>query len=102
MKTQHVERTNPLHAVAVHGDLDLASAPVFEQRVRDLLDDGALVVLADMSDTHFVDSAGLRSLIRVDQLAAEHDAVVRFVGLTPATLRLLEISGLIDRLRVQA
>jgi anti-anti-sigma factor len=101
MRTDGPERANPLHSLVVHGDLDLASAQRFEDRVRDLLDDGAMVIVADVSDVNFVDSAGLRSLIHVDQLAEERDAVVQLVGLTPATRRLLELSGLIDRLRVE-
>jgi len=100
MRTDTPERTNPLHSLALHGDLDLASASSFEDRVRRLLDEGARLVVVDVSDVYFVDSAGLRSLIHVDHLAEEHDAVVRFEGLTAATRRLLELSGLIDRLRV--
>ena len=100
MRTDTTERTTPLHSLALHGDLDLATAPLFEDRVRDLLDDGAMFVVVDVSDVNFVDSSGLRSLIHVDQLAAEHDAVIRLVGLTSAMRRLLELSGLIDRLRV--
>ncbi len=100
MRTDTPERTIPLHSLALHGDLDIATAPLFEERVRDLLDDGAMFVVVDVSDVNFVDSSGLRSLIHVDQLAAEHDAVIRLVGLTAAMRRLLELSGLIDRLRV--
>jgi anti-sigma B factor antagonist len=100
MRTHTHEHTNPLHALALHGDLDMATAPLLEDRVRDLLDHGAIFVVVDVSDVNFVDSAGLRSLIHVDQLAAQHDAVVRLVGLTPAMRRILELSGLIDRLRI--
>jgi anti-anti-sigma factor len=100
MRSDTRERTDPAQGLALHGDLDLASAEVFEGRVRDLLEAGAMLVVIDVSGVNFVDSAGLRSLIKVDQLAASHDAVIKLEGLTPTLRRLLELTGLIDRLRI--
>ena len=49
--------------VAVHGELDLASAEVLESEVRKLRGAGFDGLVIDLCDVDFIDSAGLRLLI---------------------------------------
>jgi anti-anti-sigma factor len=59
---------------------------------------GAHLVTLDLTDVAFLDSSGLRSIVRASNLLAEHDGRLVVAGLSGAAQRVLEISGLIDRL----
>jgi anti-sigma B factor antagonist len=48
----------------VRGELDLATADGFEDRLGEAIDDAGGTVVIDFSDCSFVDSVGVRALIR--------------------------------------
>ena len=50
-------------ALAIVGDLDLATAPHFRRGVGGLLGTGVRQLLVDLRDTDFVDSTGLGALV---------------------------------------
>ena len=85
-------------AMQMEGELDLASAPQFRQLVSDLMGSGLRIVMVDLSQTAFVDSAGLGALVWADrrlravggQLAVRH---------APENIaRTFEVAGLGDML----
>jgi anti-sigma B factor antagonist len=47
----------------VHGEIDLASAPVLREELQHVIDAGALDVVLDLQDVSFVDSSGLGVLV---------------------------------------
>ena len=80
--------------VSVAGDLDLGSAPSLEAAFRELTPFDRPVVI-DLSGVDFIDSSGVRSLLAVNQIVS--DAVgspVALAGGTPATRRLIELTGI--------
>jgi anti-anti-sigma factor len=87
--------------VTVGGELDLAGADRLWKSVEDLFEPGTTVVL-DGTGLVFLDSTGLRVLIRAAQLAAAEGAGFRFVAPHPAVQRVLELSGTSGLLGVQA
>jgi anti-sigma B factor antagonist len=52
------------HTIVLSGELDVASAPVLEEALADACDSGAREVVLDMSGLEFMDSTGLRAIIR--------------------------------------
>ncbi len=83
--------------VAVGGELDLASVGVVEDDVVRRLGFGFAELLLDLREVDFIDSTGLRLLVRLDARARE--AGVSF-ALDPgegAPRRLLELTGLTGR-----
>lgn len=78
--------------VALVGELDLASVPRFEAVVaaafvradRCVIDFGAL---------EFVDSSGIRALLRARRRAAESGGTIEFAHATPAVTRVLADAG---------
>jgi anti-sigma B factor antagonist len=82
--------------VMVSGDLDLGSAPALESAVSELAPlDHPLVI--DLGGVGFIDSSGLRSLLAINQVVVDAGgAPVTLAGGTPATKRLIELTG-IDR-----
>jgi anti-sigma B factor antagonist len=79
--------------VSVAGELDMYTAPSFEQQLRDALDDGARVVI-DLSGCSFMDSTALGILLSTrTQLGGQNDRLV-LVAADHTILKLFEITGL--------
>lgn len=78
------------------GELDASSAPQVDEAVDALIADGAAELLIDLGEVSFIDSSGLRSLIRARKSMGNAD-VVRLRNPQVGTVRLLEITGLTDQ-----
>jgi anti-anti-sigma factor len=61
---------------------------------------GVSVVVADLSDTTFCDSTGMRALVHTQQLAASLGIEFRLVVTAQPVLRILELTGLMTVLRL--
>jgi anti-sigma B factor antagonist len=90
------------HRLSLRGELDLASAPELEDAVARLCAEGASEAVLDVAGLEFVDSTGLRAILNVKAVCEENGCAFQ---LTPGrdqihdqVRRLLEITGLIDRL----
>ena len=83
-------------AVAVAGEIDMATAGFFQQAI-DRAGRGDGRVMIDLASTTFMDSSGLAVLIGAyDRLGRQQDAVV-LRGAGPPIRQILEVSGL-DRI----
>jgi anti-sigma B factor antagonist len=69
------------HTIVLSGELDVASAPVLEEALADGCSAGAREVVLDMSGLEFMDSTGLRAILRGKARCEDHDCDYR---LTPA------------------
>jgi anti-sigma B factor antagonist len=90
------------YRLSLRGELDLASAQELEQAVARLCAEGASEAVLDVAGLEFVDSTGLRAILNVKALCEQNRCAFY---LTPGrdqihdqVRRLLEITGLIDRL----
>lgn len=81
------------------GELDASSSPQVDEAVDVLVAGGATELLIDLGDVTFIDSSGLRSLIRARKALGNGD-VVRLRNPQVGTVRLLEITGLTDQFPV--
>ena len=79
-------------AVAVSGELDMATGPVLSAAVRGRLRPGAQVVLV-CSQTTFPDVAGLSALVELRANARAAGAGFGLAGASDAVRRVLELSG---------
>jgi anti-anti-sigma factor len=86
-----------LRVVRVLGALDLATSDAVESALRSALDDGAAVRL-DLSQVTFLDSSGMRGVLRAYRHAQERGAVFEVVPGPPAVQRVLHITGVDARL----
>jgi anti-anti-sigma factor len=81
------------------GEFDTHAAVCFDLAVNDLTTSPDAKLLVDMSGVSFVDSSGLRSLVRArTKVGGKESLVLR--GPRPATVRLLEITGLLDEFNI--
>lgn len=84
---------------ALSGELDMAGADAFVARLATLIDNSPGPVVLDLEDLRFVDSAGLRALLRVRDMAAVYDrrVVLRAVGSSvQKIIDLLEVGPAFD------
>ena len=82
--------------LVVRGELDVYSAPALDEAVDAALQDGARRLVLDLAEVGFIDSSGLRSMIRARKEAGSGPDAVRLRNPQPATVRLLDITGLTD------
>jgi anti-anti-sigma factor len=84
---------NGLAVVAVLGELDCATAPVLSQMLADLAEPGR-VILVDLSDTEFVDCAGIAPLVAAcEQLRKLGGDLILDAPTSPVS-RVIERTGL--------
>jgi anti-sigma B factor antagonist len=75
---------------ALTGEMDMATAPQFDEAVKEAIDRGAVVVL-DMSAVTFVDSSGLHAIVKAAKSLPSGCLIVD--GLQDEVRRVFEITG---------
>jgi anti-sigma B factor antagonist len=84
--------------VTPRGELDVATAPEVEQRLGEVRDSGADHVLLDLRQLSFMDSTGLRVVMRADAAARADGHTFEVVPGIPAVQRVLELAGVTGQL----
>ncbi len=87
--------------LVLEGEVDPHTTEQLDQAVDAALASGTELVL-ELSGVTFIDSAGLRSLIRAQRRAEEAGGSLVLRSPRPSTLRVLEITGLTDELTVES
>lgn len=80
--------------VAVAGEIDVATAPRFRERLIDLIGQGRHRIVVDMSWVEFIDSTGLGVLIGALKRIRSHEGDLRLVIDDRRVLKVFEITGL--------
>lgn len=83
--------------VALAGELDIATVARAERPARELYERGFTSVVLDLRALTFVDSTGLKLLLRLDDLATSNGWRFAIVAGEGAAHRLLELTRLTDR-----
>jgi anti-sigma B factor antagonist len=88
--------------VNVHGDLDASSAPRLADVLDELVQRDARLVAVDLEGVDFLDSSGLRVLLSASERLAQRNGQLFLQGVSAAVERVLEITGVIERLKRSA
>jgi anti-anti-sigma factor len=91
--------------ITLAGDLDAHTAPQLDDAVTELIGRGCSRIVLRMAEVEFVDSSGLRSMIRArNEGATDGDAAREVVIEEPssATVRLLEITSLTGQFTIRS
>ncbi len=80
--------------LAVHGSVDLTTAPALRTRLAELIDDGHVCIIVDMTDTDFLDSTGLGALVAALKRLRIKDGEIRVVCDTGHVRKVFEITSL--------
>jgi len=83
--------------VTLPAEIDVTNADMVREELLSVLNQGAALLIADLSKTSFCDSAGVSALVRTFRRAAVNASAIRLVVSTPAVQRVLSITG-VDRL----
>ena len=86
--------------IQVGGELDAHAANKLDDVVDELLANGVTSLVMDMGGLTFIDSSGLRSLIRARKRLGDQPRAVVLRDPQAGTVRLLEITGLTEQFPV--
>jgi anti-sigma B factor antagonist len=78
----------------VTGEVDVYTAPVLRERIREIAAKGAVHLIADLRQVDFLDSTGLGVLVGGLKRLREDDGSLALVITTPRLLRIFQITGL--------
>jgi anti-sigma B factor antagonist len=98
--TVTVDESSVPPTIALAGELDPHTAPLFQAAVDGVVTSASTDLVLDLSGLGFVDSSGLRVLIRAQQQLAEQGGTLTLRAPSPTVRRLLEITGLIDHIAI--
>jgi anti-sigma B factor antagonist len=87
----------PTAVVTLPAEIDITNADQVREDLLSVLNQGAVLLIADLSQTTFCDSAGVGALARTFRRADANQSEMRLVITTPAVQRVLTLTG-IDRL----
>jgi len=92
------ERREGQTRMALAGELDIASAPQFEEGLTELEGDSPEVLLLDLRGVEFIDSTGLRAVIAADERARSAGRRFVIVRGPAAVERVFSVTQLDQRL----
>jgi anti-sigma B factor antagonist len=89
--------TGQTAVVSLPAEIDIANADQVREDLLSVLNQGATMLIADLSKTTFCDSAGVAALARTFRRAEASQSEMRLVVRTRAVQRVLSLTG-VDRL----
>jgi anti-sigma B factor antagonist len=89
--------------LCLHGELDLASAPLLAQEIESASNEAtAAMVVLDLMELRFIDSTGLRIVLTANERAQERGQEFALTRGSEQVQRLLSITGVGEHLRIIA
>jgi anti-sigma B factor antagonist len=85
----------------VTGEVDVYTAPMLREQIRELAAKGAVHLIADLDRVEFLDSTGLGALVGGLRRLRQADGSLALAISTPGILRIFQITGLTKALAVQ-
>jgi anti-sigma B factor antagonist len=93
-------RRGGIDRLTLVGELDLATVPVLARAFDDLFgDDAAQMIVVDLTELEFMDSTGIHLLLKMAAACEDGDRL-RVVNGSRAVVRVLDVSGVRDRLPI--
>jgi anti-anti-sigma factor len=85
--------------IAPKGAVDIASCGELQARLDEVIDAGATIVVLDLGDVDFIDSSGIREIVRAGRRLQDADGRLLVENTSGATQRILEVTGILEHLR---
>ena len=89
-----LERMDDTLVVAVEGQLVVTNRQEFKQAILDAMEQGARLVVADFTQSPYIDSSGLGALVSLSRRLREAGGDLRLVGLNDDLRGLFELTRL--------
>jgi anti-anti-sigma factor len=87
-----LDRRNGVARLALRGELDQATAPILDGQLSLADGDGVSAVLLDLRELTFMDSTGLRAVIRAHSNTREKGLRLAIVGASDAVRKVFQIT----------
>lgn len=104
MQAEHLQidvRNEPDRVVLrLHGELDLASAPLLQGEIESAQTADAPLVVLDLDDLEFIDSTGLRIILAAHEHAQERGQMLALTRGSQQVQRLMNITRVGEHLRI--
>lgn len=88
-----VELRNGVARVALNGELDMSTVPLFTDYLEDFARAAVTQIMVDLRDVTFIDSSGLRAFLLARENAQTNGHRFLLIGATSPVRRLFEVSG---------
>lgn len=85
---------NDVTVLELHGELDVDSAPMLQSHISEIIADGKVSIVLDMSSISFFDSTGLEKLLWAADYCKENNCQMTLAGLDENCRKILEITRL--------
>jgi anti-anti-sigma factor len=82
--------------IHIGGEVDLATCPLLQAIVVDLVDRGCHQLIIDLERVSFLDCAGIRVLVDARRRVQEHGGSVTLVRPRPPVWRVLALTGMTE------
>ncbi len=82
------------HVLAVHGEIDLFTAPELKQVLAECIEAGRIRIVVDLTETTFLDSTALGVLIGAVKRLRSRDGALALVNVDENIAKTFEITGL--------
>jgi anti-sigma B factor antagonist len=86
--------------LGLRGELDLLGAPLLQKEIESAAVDATGIVVLDLQDLQFVDSAGLRVILAAHERAQRHGQEFALTPGSQQVQRLFTIAGVSEHLRI--
>ena len=96
-----VIRTGPPAELALTGDLDLATVDQFSAAIDEVLADGPAQVVLDIGGVGFIDSAGIKGMVKLATRCEAIGAALTTINASAQARRVLELTQLADMFDLQ-
>jgi anti-sigma B factor antagonist len=93
-----VRREQDRVVLELHGELDLLAAPLLQSKIENESIDGVDIVVLDLDDLQFIDSAGLRVILAAHEQSGERGQRLALTPGSQQVQRLLSIAGVSEHL----
>jgi anti-anti-sigma factor len=99
-------RLRSLHAcektiVSTRGDIDLASAQLFEEHINKELGRGEMTLVVNLAHTGYIDSSGLAVLLRAHKNLQNCGGRLAVIGCQPTLTRVFNMVGFNNLFQIQ-
>jgi anti-anti-sigma factor len=84
----------------LHGELDLLGAPLLQQEIEKAEIQATGIVVLDLKDLEFIDSAGLRVILAAHERSRQHGQELALTPGSEQVQRLFTIAGVNEHLRI--
>jgi anti-sigma B factor antagonist len=86
--------------LGLHGELDLLGAPLLTEEIENAESHRREILVLDLQDLQFIDSAGLRVILAAHQSARQHGQELALTPGSEQVQRLFTIAGVSEHLRI--